>query len=133
MTSRFGWFVAAALVISGGSMHMAQNMAAEKNEKMLRHVVLFKFKAEVTPAQVQEVADAFAALPKKIDVIKDFEWGTENSPEGLAAGFTHGFLVTFADEKGREIYLPHPAHEEFKKLVGPRIEKVLVFDYWAKH
>lgn len=132
MKSRFGWLVAAALVIGWGSLHMAQNTAAEKDGKMLRHIVLFKFKADVTPAQVQEVADAFAALPKKIDVIKDFEWGTDNSPEGKAAGFTHGFLVTFADEKGRDIYLPHPAHEDFKKLVGPRLDKVLVFDYWTK-
>ncbi len=132
MKAKLGWLVAMALVLGWGTMQMTQNLAADKSEKLLRHVVLFKFKAEVTPAQVQEVADAFAALPKKIDVIKDFEWGTDNSPEGIAAGFTHGFLVTFADEKGREIYLPHPAHEDFKKLVGPRLDKVLVFDYWAK-
>ncbi|MCA9198571.1 MAG: Dabb family protein, partial [Planctomycetales bacterium] len=41
-------------------------------------------------------------------------------------------LVTFADEKGREIYLPHPDHKEFGKLVGPRLADVLVFDYWSK-
>jgi hypothetical protein len=107
-------------------------IAADAAGKSLRHVVLFKFKAEVTPAQVQEVVDAFAALPKKIDVITDFEHGTDVSVENKADGFTHGFLVTFKDEKGRETYLPHPAHQEFVKLVGPRVEKVLVFDYWAK-
>lgn len=132
MKSRCGWCLAAAVAVLSGAMVMNQNVAADKNEKLLRHVVLFKFKADVSPAQVQEVADAFAALPKKIDVIKDFEWGLDNSVEGISGGFTHGFLVTFADEKGREIYLPHPAHEEFKKLVGPRLDKVLVFDYWAK-
>lgn len=100
-------------------------------EKLLRHVVLFKFKAEVTPAQVQEVVDAFRALPSKIDAIHSFEWGTDVSVENKAAGFTHGFLVTFRDEKGRDVYLPHPAHQEFVKLVGPRIENVLVFDYWS--
>ncbi len=35
------------------------------------------------------------------------------------------------DEKGRETYLPHPAHAEFVKLVGPRVKDVLVFDYWS--
>lgn len=108
-------------------------IAADAAGKQLRHMVLFKFKAEVTPAQVQEVVEAFAALPKKIDVITDFESGTDVSVENKADGFTHGFLVTFKDEKGREIYLPHPAHQEFVKLVGPRIDKVLVFDYWAKN
>ena len=97
----------------------------------LRHVVLFKFKPEVTKEQVQEVVDAFAELPKKIKQIKGYEAGTDVSVEGKSEGFTHGFVVTFSDEKGREIYLPHAAHKEFVGLVGPRIEKVLVFDYWT--
>ena len=80
---------------------------------------------------MKEVADAFAALPKKINTIKEFEMGTDISVEGKADGFTHGFVVTFETEKGREVYLPHPAHQEFVKLVGPRVEKVLVFDFWA--
>ena len=108
--------------------------AAEPNQqaKLLRHIVLFKFKDEVTKDQVQEVADAFAALPKKIKEIADFEWGLENSPEGLAQGFTHGFLVTFNSDDDRKAYLPHPEHQKFVELVGPRVEKVLVFDYWTK-
>ena len=99
--------------------------------RFLRHMVLFKFKDDVSAEQVQEVVDAFAALPGKIDTIVDFEHGTDVGVEKLSAGFTHGFLVTFRDVAGRDTYLPHPAHEEFKKLVGPRIDKVLVFDYWT--
>lgn len=101
-------------------------------ERLLRHVVLFKFKEGLTSAQVQEVIDAFAALPGRISEIHDFEWGTDVSVENKADGFTHCFFVTFRDEKGRETYLPHPAHQEFVKLVGPRVDKVLVFDYWTK-
>lgn len=104
---------------------------AAGRQRLLRHVVLFKFKTEVSEAQVKEVVDAFAALPKKIDVIHSFEWGTDVSVENKSEGLTHGFLVTFRDEKGRDAYLPHPAHQEFVKLVGPRIDKVLVFDYWT--
>jgi len=109
----------------------AADKAEKAGEKLLRHVVLFQFKKEVTAAQVQEVVDAFRALPSKIDAIHSFEYGTDVSVENKAAGFTHGFLVTFRDEKGRDIYLPHPAHKDFVKLVGPRIENVLVFDYWS--
>ena len=46
-----------------------------------------------------------------------------------ADGFTHCFVVSFKDAKARDEYLPHAAHGEFVKLVGPRIEKVLVFDF----
>ena len=99
---------------------------------MLRHVVLFKFKDAATPAQVKEVEDAFRALPSKIKEIKSLEWGTNNSPEGLAQGFTHVFFVTFDDEAGREVYLPHPDHKAFGKVLSPYLDKVLVVDYWTQ-
>jgi hypothetical protein len=40
-------------------------------------------------------------------------------------------VVTFADEAGRDRYLPHPAHKDFVKLLGGKIEKVLVVDFWT--
>jgi len=103
----------------------------EDRKKMLRHVVLFKFKEDVSDKQIDEVVAAFGELPSKIGAILDFEAGTDVSVEGKADGFTHAFLVTFRSEAGRAVYLPHPAHQEFVALVGPRIDKVLVFDYWA--
>lgn len=98
---------------------------------MLRHVVLFKFKEDATKEQIQEVEKAFAQLPSKIDAIEDFEWGTNNSPEGHDKGFTHCFLVTFRDEAGRSEYLPHPAHQAFVKVLRPILDDVTVVDYWA--
>ena len=131
--------VFAATLICGASIFMrAENSSANadqkngKSSKILRHVVLFKFKEATTPEQVKEIVDAFAALPQKIDTIHDFEWGTDVSPEMKSDGFTHCFFVSFTEEKGRDAYLPHPAHQAFVKIVGPHVEKVLVVDYWAK-
>ena len=101
------------------------------NGKLLRHVVLFKFKESSTAADIKKVEDAFRALPSKIKEIKAFEWGTNNSPENLNQEFTHCFFVSFDSEKGREIYLPHPAHQAFVEVLKPHLDKVLVIDYWA--
>lgn len=101
-------------------------------KKMLRHVVLLKFKDSSTPAQVKEVEDAFRKLPSKIKEVKGLEWGTDNSPEGLAQGFTHVFFVTFNSEEDRAVYLPHPEHKAFVKVLEPQLDKVLVVDYWTK-
>lgn len=106
--------------------------SSEKPGKLLRHVVLFKFKPDVTKEQIAEVEKAFGELPKQIDTIADFEWGTNNSPEGLAQGYTHCFFVSFRDEQGRETYLPHAAHKKFVELAIPRIESALVVDYWTQ-
>lgn len=103
-----------------------------KPEKMLRHVVLFKFKDTSTPEQIKVVEDAFRKLPTQIKEIKDFEWGTNNSPEGLDQGYTHCFFVTFENEEGRAVYLPHPDHKAFGEVLGPHLDKVLVIDYWTQ-
>lgn len=101
------------------------------DDKQLRHIVLFKFKEEASEAEIARVEAAFAELPKKIKEIKGFEWGLNNSPENLNKDFTHGFLLTFDSEEGRDIYLPHPDHKAFGEIVGPILEDVFVLDYWT--
>jgi len=98
----------------------------------LRHVVLFQYKAAATSAQVKEVDDAFRALAGKIDVIKGLEAGTNNSPEGLNQGFTHVYVVSFANEADRDVYLKHPKHTEFVTLLKPVLEKACVVDFFPK-
>lgn len=100
--------------------------------RLLRHIVMFKFKDSSSQEEVSEVVAAFAALPDKIDSIHDFEMGTNNSPEDLNDGFTHCFTVTFKTEADRAAYLPHPAHEAFVEVLKPHLDKVMVFDYWAE-
>jgi len=101
-------------------------------ERKLRHVVLFKFKESSTEEDIAKVEAAFKALPDKIPQIRGFEWGTNNSPEGLDQGFTHCFFLTFNSEEDREIYLPHPDHKAFGAVLGPHLDKVLVVDYWTE-
>jgi len=107
-------------------------LPASAAEKVLRHVVMYKFKDEVPAAKVQEVIDAFAGLPKKVNTIIGFEHGTNVSKEGKSEGFTHAFVVTFKNEADLAAYLVHPAHDEYVKVVRDRREKVIVFDYWAE-
>lgn len=102
---------------------------AKVKTKRIRHVVCFKFKEDATEAQIKQVEKAFAGLKKKIPEIKGLEWGLNNSPEGLNKGFTHCFIVTFANEKGREIYLPHPDHKAFVKILKPILDDVFVIDF----
>lgn len=113
----------------------AMNVSAQtkkESDKLLQHVVLFKFKDDAKPEDVKKIEVAFNALKSQIKEIKALEWGLNNSPENLNQGFTHCFLVSFASEKDREIYLPHPKHKEFVALLGPVLDKVLVIDYWQK-
>ena len=96
---------------------------------MLRHLVLLKFKPDTSPATIAEITAAFHALRTAIDTVRGLESGTDVSPEGLAKGYTHAFLLTFDDAAGRDHYLPHPAHQAFVTQLQPLLEDVLVLDY----
>lgn len=108
------------------------SMIGEGNGKLLRHIVLFKFKKEVSAGDVDKIVTAFTNLPAEIQEIADYESGTNNSPEKLEKGFTHAFLVSFKTVKERDLYLPHPSHKKFVKLLGGKLDDVLVFDFIDK-
>lgn len=118
-------------VLALGGLFCTSAHSAEKEEKLLRHIVLFTFNDDATKAQVKEIVEAFGQLPQKIKEIHAYEWGTNNSPEGLNKTHTHCFLVTFKTEEDRDAYLPHPAHKEFVAKLKPILKDVTVVDYWA--
>lgn len=103
----------------------------QKPQKELKHAVFLKFKDSASPEEIRNIENEFALLATKIDSIKGFEWGLNNSPETHDDGFTHCFMVTFDSEEGREAYLPHPDHQAFVKVLMPVLDKVRVLDYWA--
>ena len=129
-------FLAAGLLLLGvvvmGGFSGVTAQDDQHEGQLLRHVVMFDFKEEASKADIQKVVDAFKALPSKIPQIHDFEYGTNNSPEGLNEGLTHCFLVTFKSEEDRAAYLPHPAHQAFVEVLKPHLERPVVIDYWAK-
>ena len=117
---------------SEGDKKMTEVVKSNYSDSVLRHAVFFKFKDESSEADIQGVTDAFAALPKSIPEIIDFQWGVNNSGEGHDNGFTHCFLLTFKDESGRDVYLPHAAHKAFVDVLRPHMADVFVIDYFGK-
>ena len=95
----------------------------------VQHIALFRFKEGTSDSVIRQALDDLRRLAKVIPGISQFSIGRNNSPEGLADGLTHGFVMTFQDAAARDTYLRHPEHEKFKAFVLPHIAKVVVFDY----
>ena len=100
--------------------------------RQLRHVVMFGFKPEATPEDIEGVVARFAALKGLVPGVEALEWGRDVSPEGLSQGHSHAFTLTFATDAARDAYLPHPAHQAFVASIGPYVARALVVDYWAE-
>ena len=95
----------------------------------VRHLILCRFQKSATDDQIAIFIDHFRALTHKIPGIIGFEFGTNNSPEGLNHGMTHACLLTFESAQARDVYLPHPEHKRFVAADAGIIEEILVIDY----
>ena len=96
---------------------------------MIRHILLIKFKDSAELIQIEKLKDLFESIPNKVEGVISVEWGVNNSPENKNEGYTYAVLMTFANEEGRQNYLPHPEHEVLKKVFDLLLEDIIVFDY----
>ena len=98
---------------------------------MIQHIVLLKFKDEVSSARIQDLFAQIGELQQLISGITNYKWGEYSSPEGLNKGLTHGFIMTFESAAARNAYLPHPEHERVKALLLECIDDAVAFDFEA--
>lgn len=105
-------------------------MTQNSSSAPLQHIVAFKFSDDTDPVQVGSIVSALRDLKNQISEIVSIQSGRNNSPENLNKDFTHAFIIKFANERDRDTYLVHPAHEEFKALIKPFIADVFVLDFF---
>ena len=67
---KFLFVLLTAFTFSGTAFSQANT----STNKLLRHVVIFKFKESSTPDDVKKVSETFAALYGKVPQVKAFEW-----------------------------------------------------------
>ncbi|MEH6650575.1 MAG: Dabb family protein [Motiliproteus sp.] len=96
---------------------------------MIRHILLITFKSTAKESEINALKASFESMPLKIEGVHSVEWGLNDSQEGKNKNYTHAVLMNFVDAAGRDNYLPHPEHDELKKLFGPILEDLIVFDY----
>jgi hypothetical protein len=85
---------------------------------MIQHIVLLKWKAGTTDAQVD---DAFAQAEDLVNAIDGVERITLGRNRGDADhGFTHALVVNVADEDALTAYLNHPVRQRYvSEVLGP--------------
>ncbi len=100
---------------------------------MIRHIVLFQRKKDVSDTEIAGVLAGIEALSDVVPGILATSSGSDCSPEGMQRGMTHGFTVDFIDAEARDAYLVHPDHQAAgARLVAAAergIDGLLVFDW----
>ncbi|KAI7318512.1 hypothetical protein KC315_g10034 [Hortaea werneckii] len=102
----------------------------------ITHIVLFKYRPEITWSAFEAHFETFQALQTKClhpetgkPYMLSMRMGKNRSWEPFSKGMTHAFVLEFANQGDLDYYLLHdPVHREFSRNAGPLIEDSLVVD-----
>ena len=110
----------------------ACSVVRTSNGQVLNHVVFFRFKDNLSAEAKDRAVRNFLELEGKIPQILSIAGGENINDQNLNHGFTHCFILAFADEEARDIYLPHPEHLRVVEENRPLLEELLVVDFWGR-
>ncbi len=94
---------------------------------MIRHIVLLKFKSDVSQAQIDEVLSFAQRLPTAIPEIRALAAGKNFTPRDDT--FSHAIVDDFQSVEDLNKYSAHPVHLELVSLLRPLIEKLNFVDF----
>ena len=96
---------------------------------MLNHVVLMKFKPDVTDAQIEALQAMLDDLPNKITEIQTYEFGKDVVQGERSYDF--GLVSLFANTDTLRRYQTHPEHLEVLKTLKAMCESVITVDFFG--
>ncbi len=94
---------------------------------MVKHIVIFKFKPEVSAGDRAAFLSMVRELPSKIPFIKNPEAGEDfvHSPRSFDAGLVFGFT----DRAALDEYAKHPHHQPVLARAREICESIAAVDY----
>jgi hypothetical protein len=100
--------------------------------EMIRHIVLIRFRPEMTEAAIAAIFDDLHAIRDKVPGLIAITSGRSESPEQIERGYMHGFVVDLTGWAALRAYQNHPDHKRVgAALVASAIgglDGILVFD-----
>jgi len=94
---------------------------------VIKHVVLFKFKADATSAQRKAAIDGLHPLPQHIQEIRG--WIVGEDVLHSERSYDIALLADFDDLAALQRYQVHPEHQAAAQALVAISEKVAVVDY----
>ena len=103
----------------------------------LLHIVIFKFAPDASKILIDDICTRMLALRRecvqpetKENYIVSLEGGKDVSLEGKHKGYTHIFVVTFANETDRNYYVRQDeAHLRYSRSLQGTGTEVMVVDF----
>lgn len=97
---------------------------------MIHHLVLFRFRADATEAQIAAAGDELLGMMRQIPDIHDIRWRPNLAPGSQE--YSHVLTVVLADMEAVARYAHHPVHQDVvSRVLAPIREARLAVDVEA--
>ncbi|MBI4300443.1 MAG: Dabb family protein [Chloroflexi bacterium] len=97
---------------------------------MIRHIVLFKWKADASEEAIDRFVEAMSRFPSQNKDIQDWATGKEIAPAVFGGGsFDYGLTCLLPDHAAVERYRDHPYHLQLAAMLPEVRGNIVVFDY----
>lgn len=97
---------------------------------MIKHMVLFAFRDDVSAQAKQDILDELDTLPSQYPAMRNWTSGENISNRSTTLTMTHAFVVEFDDQAGLLDYLGSEGHETFVTARWrPVIEHQVIVSY----
>ena len=94
---------------------------------MITHVVMMKFKPDVTGHDIEELETLLDGLPDKFDEIQSYDFGRDVVRSDRSYDFA--LVSIFANLDTLKRYQVHPDHQVVVKKLGGMCENIVAVDY----
>jgi hypothetical protein len=94
---------------------------------MLRHIVLFKFKADVPRSERENFIEELRRLPQQISEVLEWEVGEDITR--IARSYDLALVSSYADQSALQRYTDHPNHLPVVAHSKVICESVVSVDY----
>jgi hypothetical protein len=94
---------------------------------MLNHLVLMKFKRDVSNSDIETLEKKLDDLPNTIPQIHMYEFGRDVIRSERSYDF--GIVSLFANTEALRQYQKHPEHQKVLELVGSICQSVVTVDF----
>lgn len=99
---------------------------------MIRHIVLIRFRPDVSEDSIAAIFADLASIGGKISGLGPIHAGRSESPEQIERGYMHGFTADFDDWAALAAYQEHPDHRRVGAALVAHaqggLDGILVFD-----
>jgi quinol monooxygenase YgiN len=94
---------------------------------MLKHVVLLKFKPEISESDIENIEKGLESLPSRIPEIKRYEFGRDILHTERSYDFA--LISEFEDQEAMQRYQTHPYHFAVLNNIRAACDSIIAVDF----